>query len=111
MSDGPWPNPVLTTSVGTNFFNFAGNWELNVRESIPGDIGNLKYYPYLNGPFKESATATVRFGRVYDSWQQYKTWYAAYEAQVPAYNTLKDAYNAELKKEKLRQTSPFSIFG
>lgn len=54
----PYPNPMSTPSDGTfaglTFNTLSFQEEADPQESLPGDIDKIAYYPYLEGPFKDT---------------------------------------------------------
>lgn len=110
-TDGPFPNPVTTTAITSQtFHDFAGQWEIDVRQSQPGDLGLMRYYPNMPGPLQNSNVGYISWSRIEDSWAEYKLWYDAYSTKVTAYETLRDEYNTALAGDLIRRTSPLALF-
>lgn len=62
----PYPNPLKSVQTGTAPWTvnpISSNLESGGDPSvaIPGDIGNIVYYPFQEGPFMTSSTATMSF--------------------------------------------------
>jgi hypothetical protein len=103
----PWPNPIRDGNQGgtLNLNTLTFQEEADPQSVPPGDIDRIAYYPYLTGPFRDTAIATISYSLINESYNAYTTMYSAFNTKVTAYNTLKDAYNTELKKEKTRNSN------
>jgi hypothetical protein len=103
----PWPNPIKEGNQGGTLTVNALTFQEETDPSTTpvGDIDLIAYYPYLTGPFKDTAIATISFSLIQESYDAYSKIYTDFNTKVTNYNKLRDAYNVELKKEKTRNSN------
>jgi hypothetical protein len=100
VATNPYPNPIATGTIASFTVNgLTFDEEADPSINPPGDIGQLAYYPYLTGPFKDTAKSTISYSLVQESYDAYTAMYTSFNSAVSAYNTKKDEYNVELEKE------------
>jgi hypothetical protein len=114
-AENVYPNPIVTTTLsGFTVNGLTFSEETDPKSRPPGDIDDFAFYPYLEGPFRDDATAVnkISFSLIQEQYTAYSNMYAVFNSAVTSYDTLRNAYNEKLNEEKVRNESLItSAFG
>jgi hypothetical protein len=90
---GPYINPLSRTGITNwNENTLAYLSFLDPSQKIPGDIGDLTYYPSFTNPWKSSFAMTMSYPPISESYSALKSEYAAYNTTLADYNTKKEQF-------------------
>ena len=104
MTADTFPNPLKTISSVWNSITWTmpatSNANDNIETITPGSIGNMQYYPYVDGTYKDDLLVTIDSGLIFEAWNRtqavYDTYNAALDMPVTGYQALKTTYNAQV---------------
>lgn len=85
----PWPNPLKTDGLtGWDESQVSAILEANgdPAYALAGDIGEVAYYPYLEGPFTATQITTMSFARLQRSYSQYTQVYNDFNTAKATYD-------------------------
>ena len=99
----PYPNPIMANDGATlTSLDVADQTSVNTLKNPddyqPGDIGDMVYYPFQEGPFKETQTHVTSFTRLWQAYEAFQAIYDDYEDDLDDYNDDKDDYDEAVEE-------------
>lgn len=109
-TDGVFLNPATTIASKTGILPNSLPWATGGDTGdafLAGDIGTLKYFPNVDGTFKETKELTIASGVVRTVLLGKQAEIASYNGTVDTYNGKKNAYNTAVEEETARRSDLF----
>ena len=72
---------------------------------MPGDLGKIKFFPSLEGPFKATVSIEVPFQEIVNEYSIYSDLYSAFSTLKAAYELLETEYSDAVTREESRSVA------